>query len=180
MPISFLCPACGRTLEAPDSAAGATGSCKFCQAAITAPIANGLAATVPAPSVQSPQYPLQNPPPPPPGSGYGAMPGADTNAASSAGPIGYVPPPMATASYANPNFALIGLMWLLTVAFWGSRFLGLPIAAVLWFPNFGAIMIAGALRRSHSNADRLNGNARWIFGLVMVVLSISLNWGFGM
>lgn len=181
MPISFQCPACGRNLEAPDAAAGVTGSCKFCQAKVTAPMAGGQAATMPPPSAQPTSSPLLAPPaPPPPMGGYGTGPGTGAGSQVSPGPAGYAPPPRAAVAYGQPNYILISLMWLLTVAFWGSRFLGLPIAAILWFPNLGAIMIAGMLRRSGSNADRLNGNARWIFGLAMVVLSLSLNWGFGM
>lgn len=41
MPITFNCPSCGRELEAPDSAAGSLGTCRFCGSTITAPSALG-------------------------------------------------------------------------------------------------------------------------------------------
>lgn len=45
MPFTFDCPACGRQMNAPDSARGASGKCRFCGALITAPADPGRPAT---------------------------------------------------------------------------------------------------------------------------------------
>src|SRR6516165_6701578 len=37
MPISFLCPHCGKKLKAPDSAVGKTSKCPGCGTAVTCP-----------------------------------------------------------------------------------------------------------------------------------------------
>lgn len=38
MPISLICPTCGKTLKAPDAAAGKTGTCPGCKSKFTVPM----------------------------------------------------------------------------------------------------------------------------------------------
>jgi hypothetical protein len=103
----------------------------------------------------------------------------DANTATSESPVGYAPPPRAAIAYGQPNYALIGLMWILTAAYWGPRLAGMPFSGIMWLANVGALVIAASLRRSASTADRWNGTARYIFALVIVVLSIALHLEFG-
>jgi hypothetical protein len=71
MAIKFTCDTCGKTVSAPDQAAGKRGRCPYCQAKITIPAAGQpagpptTAPAPPAPAAPMPSEPPGGPPPPP-------------------------------------------------------------------------------------------------------------------
>ncbi|HEY3269185.1 MAG TPA: hypothetical protein VGM37_19915 [Armatimonadota bacterium] len=191
MALQFACPACGQALSAPDAAAGQTGSCPFCGARITAPARAGEAAALPqaapvaagmgAPNVGAGPAPTSVYPSAPSG-GYAPVAPPAAPAVDPLGPgLGstYSVPPPAAVPAASANVALIAIMWTLTALYWGSRFVAPSVTMALWLPNLGALYIASSLRRSRNGTDQTMGNARWVFGIVMVIISVTFRLSFG-
>lgn len=186
MPILFMCPACGRQLEAPDSAAGHSGACKFCAARLVAPIRSGETArlitpdgnAVPARAMEA--FSASTSPSPDPATAYKATadPPFDPLSAMPSR-SGYGVPAPEVRQVVQANIPLIAAMWVLTSLYWGSRFVAPSATRILILPNAGALFIAGSLRRSDCAIDVWNGNARWIFGITMLILSLVLNMRIG-
>lgn len=168
MPISFHCPSCGQALSAPDTAAGAQGSCKFCGATLIAPSTSNDAAVLVPPEASTPAPPDS----PQPGSPF--SPGMGASADPSATPPGYTAPgytppgyqapgapytPPGYANYAGPAYMTYAEPWKRLVA---AIIDGILMAVV----SFPIGFILGMLGATAGSSDAMGAFAQLIGAVI--------------